>query len=110
MLTAGIVLGTVGAAVLSRTLSSLLYGVGRLDPLTFLVVPTALLGVGLVASFVPALRASLTDPAELCARTEAGAAYLTCDKGNPRNSSADKESSGSRPAGPRVLARPDRDR
>jgi putative ABC transport system permease protein len=62
-----LVLGGVGAGVLlalvaTRLLSTLLYGVGRLDPLTFLSVPLALGAIALLASFVPALRASGTDP------------------------------------------------
>jgi ABC-type antimicrobial peptide transport system permease subunit len=62
-----LVLGGVGAGVLlslvaTRLLSTLLYGVGRLDPLTFLAVPVALGAIALLASFVPARRASGTDP------------------------------------------------
>ena len=56
--------GSMAAALaLSRSLSSFLYGVGATDPLTFLLIPTALAAVGLLASYLPARRASGVDPA-----------------------------------------------
>ncbi len=57
--------GAVGvalAALLSRGLSGLLYGVPAADPATFIAVPLLLLAVTVVASFVPAWRASRIDP------------------------------------------------
>jgi len=58
----GLVLGLAGAAVLTRTLSGLIYGVGTLDPLTFVAVPALLCVVALAACFVPARRAASVDP------------------------------------------------
>jgi ABC-type antimicrobial peptide transport system permease subunit len=58
----GIVVGLVGAVVLSRLLASLLYGVGTHDPVTFVTVPIALGIVALLASAVPAWRAARVDP------------------------------------------------
>jgi ABC-type lipoprotein release transport system permease subunit len=43
-------------------MSSLLYGVQPTDPITFAAVATLLLAVAFVASYLPALRASRTDP------------------------------------------------
>jgi ABC-type lipoprotein release transport system permease subunit len=42
----------------------MLYGVKPVDPLVFLVVPLLLLGVTLVASYIPARRATRLDPIE----------------------------------------------
>jgi putative ABC transport system permease protein len=58
----GLGLGLAGAAVLTRTLSGLVYGVGTLDPLTFVAVPALLAVVALVACFLPARRAASVDP------------------------------------------------
>jgi len=58
----GIAVGLVGAGMLSRLLAGLLYGVGTHDPLTFVTVPVVLGTVALVASLVPAWRASRVDP------------------------------------------------
>lgn len=58
----GLALGLAGAAVLTRTLSGLVYGVGTLDPLTFVAVPALLALVALLACFLPARRAASVDP------------------------------------------------
>jgi ABC-type antimicrobial peptide transport system permease subunit len=55
-------LGLVGALVLMRPLSRLLYGVGTLDPATFLACSAALVSVAVVASGAPAWRATRVDP------------------------------------------------
>jgi predicted permease len=60
----GIAVGLLAAALLTRTLDSVLYGVAALDPLTFLTVPVLIGIVGLVAGAVPALRAARVDPLE----------------------------------------------
>jgi putative ABC transport system permease protein len=60
---AGVVIGVLGAAVLTRWISSLLFGVAPLDPLTYGAVVVALFGVALIASWVPARRAARVDPA-----------------------------------------------
>jgi putative ABC transport system permease protein len=58
----GAVLGTLGALGLVRFLSSLLYGVGAKDPLTFSIVPALLMVVAFIACAVPALAATRVDP------------------------------------------------
>lgn len=58
----GIVIGLVAAAIWTRTLATLLYGVPALDPLTFVVVPLILLVVAMAACFIPARRAAAVDP------------------------------------------------
>ncbi len=58
----GIAIGLVSALGLTRLMGKLLYGVGPGDPLTFIVVPAILIGVALVASYLPARRASRVDP------------------------------------------------
>ena len=59
----GALVGLAGAALLTRTLASLLYGVTPLDPATFLGAPSVLVATALVASALPALRAVRVDPA-----------------------------------------------
>lgn len=58
----GLALGLLGAAVLTRLLSGLLHEVEPLDPPTYIVVTACMLGVGVLASWVPAQRASSVDP------------------------------------------------
>ena len=60
---AGLVVGLVGALVLTRLMSSLLFGVEPTDPLTLATVAAFLAGVALLASWIPAHRAAATDPA-----------------------------------------------
>jgi len=63
LVTAGIVIGVLGAVVLTRVLASFLYEVGRLDPIAFVAASALLLLIGILAAFVPARRASMVDPA-----------------------------------------------
>jgi putative ABC transport system permease protein len=58
----GLLFGILGAFILTRLLSSLLYEVKPADPLTFFVVALVLGAVSLVASYVPAWRAARVDP------------------------------------------------
>jgi putative ABC transport system permease protein len=58
----GMGLGIAGSLGLTRVLSSLLYGVRPDDPLTFVLVLLILGGVALVATFIPARRATKVDP------------------------------------------------
>ena len=63
MLTAiGLTAGLAGAAILTRALSGLVYGVGTLDPVTFVAVPAILCVVALLACLIPARRAAALDP------------------------------------------------
>lgn len=57
-----IAIGTAAAYVLSRTIESQLYGIGRTDPVTYAAVPLALAAVALIACYIPARRASRVDP------------------------------------------------
>ena len=59
----GLALGLTTAAVLSRYLTTLLYEVKPLDPLTFIAVPVVLLITAAFAVAVPAWRAARVDPA-----------------------------------------------
>ncbi len=61
---AGIVFGVAGAWALTRFLTSFLYGVQPTDLATFVVVPLALVGVSLLACYIPARRATKVDPME----------------------------------------------
>jgi len=62
-LIAGLLLGLALAAVLSRGLRSLLFGVAPWDSSVFLAISATMLACGLAASVVPALRATHVDPA-----------------------------------------------
>jgi putative ABC transport system permease protein len=60
----GIALGLVASIAASRALSALLFGVASRDPVTFGVVAILLSGVALLASYIPARRASRVAPME----------------------------------------------
>lgn len=59
---AGIGLGLLAAALSTRALEGLLFGVAALDAATFAAMSTLMLAIGLLASWVPATRASRVDP------------------------------------------------
>ena len=58
----GIVVGLIGAYILTRVMASLLYGVSTTDVFTFAVVPMILIVVTLIACYFPARRATKVDP------------------------------------------------
>jgi len=58
----GVALGLAGALAVSQILAGLLYGVGPLDRLTWLVAPALVFSVALVACWIPARRAARVDP------------------------------------------------
>jgi putative ABC transport system permease protein len=60
----GILVGLMASAAVSRVLSSLLYGVTALDPVTYVAVPAALMLAALAACYIPARRAARVDPSE----------------------------------------------
>jgi predicted permease len=59
---AGAAVGLVGALVVSHLMAGLLYGVRPTDPVTFSSVALLLLGVALLACYIPARRAIRVDP------------------------------------------------
>lgn len=59
---AGVAVGIVAAVIVTRVLGALLFGVSALDPVTFVAVLVLLVVVAVVASYVPARRASRVDP------------------------------------------------
>ena len=58
----GAVAGLAGALIVSRLMAGLLYGVRPTDPLTFSSVAFLLIGVALLACYIPARRALRVDP------------------------------------------------
>jgi predicted permease len=58
----GVVAGVLAALALTRFLNSMLFGVAAFDPPTFVVMSAAVIGVALLACYVPARRASSVDP------------------------------------------------
>jgi len=59
---AGLAFGLVGAALVGRTMKSMLFGVGTIDLGAFGAVAMVLLGAALLACFIPARRAAKVDP------------------------------------------------
>jgi ABC-type antimicrobial peptide transport system permease subunit len=58
----GLMIGLMGAAALMRLLSSQLFGVSAFDPITYVAVLVLLGGVTLIATWLPARRATRIDP------------------------------------------------
>jgi len=61
---AGVLLGLAASFGLSRLMASILFGVSTNDPLSFATAPVILVGVALLATWLPARRASRVDPVE----------------------------------------------
>jgi predicted permease len=60
----GVVIGLGAAMGLTRLMSSLLFGISPLDPLTYGAVPVVLIAAAVLASYLPARRVSAVDPVE----------------------------------------------
>lgn len=58
----GLAIGLVGAVLLSRSMTTLLFGVKPTDPGVYVAVSVVLIGVALLASYLPARRAAKIDP------------------------------------------------
>ena len=58
----GVALGLAGAAVLSRSMTTLLFNVRPTDPAVYVLVSSVLIAVALLASYLPARRAARIDP------------------------------------------------
>lgn len=65
MAVGGVIVGVIAAAVATRSMRSLLYGIEPGDPATSVVVAGVLLLVSIVASTIPARRATKVDPVEM---------------------------------------------
>jgi ABC-type antimicrobial peptide transport system permease subunit len=60
----GAVLGLMAALLLAKLISSMLYKTGGRDPLTFIAAPVVLVAVTLLASYLPARRATRVNPVD----------------------------------------------
>jgi putative ABC transport system permease protein len=58
----GTAIGLAGASALTRLITSFLFGVTPTDPATFIVVSAGLIGIALLACYIPARRATKVDP------------------------------------------------
>jgi putative ABC transport system permease protein len=62
LITLGLAVGVAGALFLTRALKTLLYHIEPNDPLSYAIVIVALLAIGILASYIPARRATRIDP------------------------------------------------
>ena len=60
----GVAIGLGAATALTRLMSSLLFGISPLDPVTYVAVPVILVGAAMLASYLPARRAAAVDPVQ----------------------------------------------
>jgi predicted permease len=58
----GVLIGLLGSLAFTRMMRGLLFGVSPIDPLTFVAIPVLLVMVALLASYIPAQRATRVDP------------------------------------------------
>jgi putative ABC transport system permease protein len=65
----GIVLGIVASLALTRSMASLVFGIGKLDPVTLVAAPMTLVVAALLGCYLPARRAAKVDPL-IAMRTE----------------------------------------
>ena len=63
LLAAGLALGVAGAFVATGVMRGLLFGVAPHDPMTFVIVALTMAAIGVIACWIPALRAARIDPA-----------------------------------------------
>jgi putative ABC transport system permease protein len=59
---AGLAIGLLMAMILTRAMTTFLYGVRAFDPLTFVAVPSFVVAVATIACIVPAWKAACVDP------------------------------------------------
>jgi putative ABC transport system permease protein len=58
----GLLIGLAAAFILTRVMSTLLFGISATDPLTFVSISLVLVAVAILASYLPARRATRVDP------------------------------------------------
>jgi predicted permease len=58
----GVVLGVLASMLLTRAIASLTFGVGKVDPVTLMAAPLALMAAALLGCYLPARRAAKVDP------------------------------------------------
>jgi predicted permease len=61
----GVIVGLIAAIALTRSMSSLLFGVSAFDAVTYLAVSFVMLVATAIASYIPARKATLVDPVEV---------------------------------------------
>jgi ABC-type antimicrobial peptide transport system permease subunit len=61
----GVVAGLIAALILTRLMASLLFGVTSTDPVTYLGVSILLAAVAIIATYIPARRATQVDPIKI---------------------------------------------
>src|SRR5262249_42360332 len=59
---AGVAVGLVAAVLVTRVMKNMLFNLSPTDPVIFVTIPLLLVGVALLASYLPALRATRVDP------------------------------------------------
>ena len=64
MVLVGAGIGVVAAFFATRALGAMLYEVKAVDPIVFVAMSAMLIGIGMLASYLPARRASKVDPIE----------------------------------------------